>query len=102
MNENVWQIIGIVLGSSGFCEIIRILLGRWSNKKDLTKRLDKLEKDGVRSQLMTLLHDYPTRVDEIMEVGYHYFVDLKGNWFMTGLFKQWLEDNDIDKPNWFK
>ena len=51
---------------------------------------------------MTLLHDYPTRVDEIMEVGYHYFVDLKGNWFMTGLFKQWLEDNDIDKPNWFK
>lgn len=102
MSEDILQIILVVLGSSGFCELIRIVLGRWSSKSEIKKRLDKLEKDTVRTQLMTLMHDYPHRLDEIMEVAHHYFIDLKGNWFMTSLFTQWLKDNNIDKPDWFK
>ncbi len=102
MSENAQAILLGVLGSSAFCELVRYFLGRRTSKRDLTKRLDKLEKDGVRSQLMTLIHDYPNRTDEIMEVGYHYFVDLQGNWFMTGLFDNWLKQEGLNKPTWFK
>lgn len=100
MSENAVSILLGVLGSSAFCELVRYFIGRSTSKKEITKRLDKLEKDGVRNQLMTLMHDYPNRTDEIMEVAHHYFVDLQGNWFATGLFNQWLEDNDINKPKW--
>ena len=102
MSENATAILLGVLGSSAFCELVRYFIERATKKKDISKRLDKLEKDGVRSQLMTLLHDYPTRTDEIMEVAHHYFVDLQGNWFMTGLFEKWLEENNVNKPKWFK
>ena len=102
MSENATAILLGVLGSSAFCELVRYYIGRKTSKKEITERLDKLEKDGVRSQLMTLIHDYPNRVDEIMEVGHHYFVDLQGNWFMTGLFEKWLEENNVSKPKWLK
>lgn len=102
MSENATAILLGVLGSSATCELVRYFIGRATSKKALTQRLDKLEKDGVRSQLMTLIHDYPNRVDEIMEVAHHYFVDLQGNWFMTGLFEKWLEENKVDKPKWLK
>ena len=102
MSENATAILLGVLGSSAFCELVRYYIGRKTSKNEITERLDKLEKDGVRSQLMTLIHDYPNRVDEIMEVGHHYFVDLQGNWFMTGLFEKWLEENNVSKPKWLK
>ena len=102
MSENATAILLGVLGSSAFCELVRYYIGRKTSKNEITERLDKLEKDGVRNQLITLIHDYPNRVDEIMEVGHHYFVDLQGNWFATGLFEEWLEKNNFNKPKWLK
>lgn len=98
MSDIAVSILLGVLGSSAFCELVRYFIGRASTEK----QLKKLEKDVVRNQLMTLIHDYPKREEEIMQVANHYFVDLNGNWFATGLFEEWLEENNVKRPTWFK
>lgn len=68
----------------------------------LKKKLGKLEKDSVRTQLLVLMSDYSDNKQEILEVAQHYFADCKGNWYMTSMFSKWLTDNSIGKPEWFK
>lgn len=116
MNSDIVAVIVAVLSSNVIVELVRYFSGRSAkqqemNKKfdsieakfeDINKKLNKYEKDGVRTQLFTLMSDYPERKDEIMEVAEHYFKDLKGNWFMTGIFKDWLDKEEIDKPSWLK
>ena len=102
MSENATAILLGVLGSSAFCELVRYYIGRKTSKNEITKRLDKLEKDGVRLQLMVLMSDFPEKKDEIMEVAKHYFYDLKGNWYMTAIYKEWLSRENIEQPSWLK
>lgn len=65
-------------------------------------RLNKLEKDSVRTQLLLLMSDFPQNQQEIHEVAEHYFADLGGNWYMTGMFSKWLTENNLGEPSWFK
>ena len=102
MSENATAILLGVLGSSAFCELVRYYIGRKTSKNEITKRLDKLEKDGVRLQLMVLMSDFPEKKDEIMEVAKHYFYDLKGNWYMTSIYNEWLKKEKIEQPSWLK
>ena len=68
----------------------------------ISQKLDKTEKDNVRTQLLLLMSDYPDRVDEIIEVAHHYFVDDKGNWYMTTLFSAWCKEHDIEYNDFIK
>ena len=87
------------------CKALFAAIGKKMGKKDglaeIGHKLDKLERDGCRTQLLLLLSDYPDQTEEIMRLAQHYFADLRGNWYMTGLFNQWLEKNKIGKPEWF-
>lgn len=103
------SIIIAVISSNALLELVRYLIEKSRTKNGLDDRfnsledkLNKNEKDSVRTQLLLLMSDYPERIDEIMEVGRHYFEDLNGNWFMTSLFKNWLEQKEIDRPSWIK
>lgn len=114
--DNAVAIILGVLSSNLLVEFGRYLIGKFSSSKKLderfkalderfdkiTSRFDKQEKDIVRLQLMVLMSDYPEKKDEIMEVAKHYFYDLKGNWYMTPIYKEWLKKEDIEQPNWLK
>ena len=108
MNDLTTLLVAI-LGSNVILEIVRWLIGRDKKGKSLNERFNKIEKkleknerDSVRTQLLFLISDYPDRLDEIMEVARHYFEDLSGNWFMTKIFKGWLEEKNIDEPDWLK
>ena len=103
------SIIIAVIGSNALLEIVRYLIEKSKKKSGLDDRFntieDKLvknEKDSVRTQLLLLMSDYPERTDEIMEVGRHYFEDLNGNWYMTSIFKNWLDQEKIERPSWIK
>lgn len=107
--DNIVALVIAVVSSNFFVEIARYIIGKLgaNNRLDerfnlLEKKLTKIEKDSVRSQLMNLIHDYPERKDEIMEVAQHYFTDLKGNWYMTSMFKDWLKEEKIEVPSWLK
>lgn len=75
---------------------------RTEGLESLKKKLGKLEKDSVRTQLLLLMSDYSGNQQEILEVAQHYFADCKGNWYMTSMFSKWLTDNEIGRPEWFK
>lgn len=49
---------------------------------------------------MLLMANYLDRKAEITEVAHLYFVDDKGNWHMTNMFKVWCEGNNFDIPTW--
>ena len=95
-------IIVAVLASNGLFALLQFLITRHDQKKNVKGRLDRLEKDGLRTQLLLLILLRPLEKQEILTLGEHYFKVLKGNWYMTSIFNKWLEDNKVAKPEWFR
>lgn len=105
--SDIATVLVAVVSSNALVEVIRWLVGKSKKNEELSSRFDNIEKkltknekDSVRTQLLVLMSDYPERLDEIMEVAHHYFVDDKANWYMTGIFKDWLKQKEIDIPDW--
>lgn len=95
-------IIATVLGSNALFAFIQYMITRHDSRKNVKGRLDRLEKDGLRTQLLLLLLLRPEEHQEILTLAEHYFITLKGNWYMTSMFNKWLEQNEVAKPEWFK
>lgn len=108
----VLKTIITILGTGGVFAFLEFLIRRRDEKKGamskVITRLDRIEKrqdvaecDSCRTQLLTLLNNYPTNVPEIMKLAEHYFRELHGDWYMTSLFNGWLTQSGIGKPEWF-
>lgn len=99
------QIIIAILGSTAVATLIQFFVTRNDNKKGITKRLDKLERDGLRTQLLLLILMRPEEKQEILTIAEHYFKKppegLGGDWYMTSVFNTWLSDAGIAEPDWF-
>lgn len=95
------QIIIAILGSTAVATLIQFFVTRHDNRANISKRLDKLERDGLRSQLLLLILLKPGEVQEILTISEHYFKDLKGDWYMTSIFNRWVEESNISEPEWF-
>lgn len=107
MTENI--ILGI-LGGGNLILFIKFLIERHDKKvekaEDKEKEhiqgtLKKLEKDGLRTQLLLLILMKPEETSEILTLAEHYFVDLKGNWYLTSMFAKWCDEHDLE-PDWFE
>jgi len=101
----VWELLAALLGSAGFFTFLQYLINRRDNRKDLYKKiqkqLEKQEKDICRMQLLLLISDYPHETKEILTIAEHYFKKLHGNWYLTTLFRSYLQTNGIAPPIWF-
>ena len=106
-------IILAVLGSTGLFTFIQFLITHHDKKKGVLaeirkdiKELKQFSKDErldlLRIQLMTLTHIHPENVVEIMEVAEEYFMKYSGDWYMSSLFKEYLENQGMDVPLWMK
>ena len=78
-----------------------------SNKKieALTENIDKVlkvsketRKDTVRIQLLMMIEHQPENVDTILNIAELYFIDLKGDWYMTNVFTKWAKEHDVMVP----
>lgn len=95
-------IIMAVLASNGLFALLQFLITRHDHRKNVKGRLDRLEKDGLRTQLLLMILIRPEEKQEILTIGEHYFHVLKGNWYMTSIFNKWLDQyTDGIKPEWF-
>ena len=106
-------IVLAVLGSTGLFTLIQFLITRHDKKKgiiaEMAKDIKELKAfnqeerlDLLRIQLMTLIHIHPENVVEIMEVAEEYFMKHHGNWYMSSLFKEYLESQNMELPLWMK
>lgn len=102
MDSYIASIIIAVLASNGLFALLQFLITRHDTKKNVKGKLILLEKDVLRTQLLLMVLLKPEEKTEILTIGQHYFVDLKGNWYMTSIFNKWLEEYADGKPEWFK
>lgn len=121
MKDSILSIILAVFGSlAAILAFTQFLITRRDTKKgvmndiktavddlkddvaDLKESAEKQDVDNCRQQLMLLIHISPDNVGDIIPLAYHYFVELKGDTYLTNLFDDWLVRKNIDKPIWFK
>ena len=94
-------ISGIIVIGGAFMSCSSYVVGKINeetNKKldTISSKIDGLELDSTRTQLLTLISDYPNNESEILKVAYHYFKVLNGDWYMSELFSKWATQKGID------
>ena len=99
--EVITTIVLAILASNGFFALLQFLITRHDTRKNVKDKLITLEKDGLRTQLLLLILLQPDEQTEILKIAEHYFVKLKGNWYMTSVFSKWCKSRGL-RPEWFK
>lgn len=100
MANIIAPIIAAVIGSEALVRLIIFFVERRDGKNGLKNQLIKLEKDSCRTQMLVMMSDYTFEKNEIMRLAEHYFKTLKGDWYLTDLFKKWLRENGVEEPAW--
>ena len=70
--------------------------------KPTNDRLDYMQRDVTRMRLLSLMKDEPTDAENILMVGKLYFSGMSGNSEASKRFDNWLEEQHIKKPEWFR
>ena len=113
-----WTIV-LALISSGVLStlitaIFQYLQTKRSQKDGLEAKVDTLvadqdkimkaqhrhEMDILRVELKLMISDFPEKEEDILRIGQHYFTE-GGNWVMSAVFKQWLDQRGIKIPDWY-
>lgn len=91
--------IAVIGGAAASCSVWIVAQANAATNTRLdsiSEQLETLEQDTVRSQLLTLMSNYPNNESEILKVARYYFKDLGGDWYMTQLFVQWASERGVD------
>ena len=112
ITDKVKELPNIVKGVSVFISSLIVIFGfvgsatLWvSNKitedvsneiQGLNSTVQDIRMDTVRLQLLELMNNDSDNVESILTVARKYFIDLKGDWYMTKRFKEWAKRYDID------
>ena len=109
--SEISDVLLAILGGGNVILFIKFLIERHdrkqeraedNDKKSVKDTLIKLEKDGIRTQLLLLILMKPMEETEILRLAEHYFKKLHGNWYMTSIFKNWLKEYNVANPDWFE
>lgn len=105
MRDTIIIAVISAMTSGGVLAFLQFLITRYDTKKNIGSTLKKLEKDGLRTQLLIMILLRPEEKKEILTLGERYFSKppkgLDGNWYMTDMFKKWLLQEGHGNPDWF-
>lgn len=105
MRDTIIVAVISAMTSGGVLAFVQFLISRHDDKQGIKNTLKKLEKDGLRTQLLLLILMQPDEQTEILTLGERYFrkppEGLDGNWYMTGIFSKWCNQRKLD-PDWFQ
>ena len=99
-----WTTIIITLITSGATLLTVIIQTRKTTAKveaSAKETRELAEVNDYKTYLLVLLSLFPQKGDEIYSVAKHYFDDLNGDSFIVPLFGEWLEKNNLSKPEWY-
>lgn len=58
--------------------------------------VNEIRQDTVRLQLDNLINNDSENIESILNVAKTYFIDMKGDWYMTEKFKKWGKAHGVD------
>ena len=58
--------------------------------------VNDIRQDTVRLQLDNLINNDPDNIESVLTVARTYFIDMKGDWYMTEKFKKWGREHSVD------
>lgn len=62
----------------------------------LESKVNDIRQDTIRIQLDSLINNDSENVESILTVAHTYFIDMKGDWYMTEKFKRWGREHNVD------
>lgn len=65
-------------------------------KAEMVNSDEKTDRKLTRLELMNLIQNQASNKVEIEKVARHYFVDLGGDWYVSGFYSQWAEEYEGD------
>lgn len=98
---SVGVIFSAVVGVGTWC-IGEILKDTNSRLDNMGGQLDQLQVEATRTQLITLMSNYPDNKSEILKVADKYFNEYNGDWYVTELFEQWADEHGVDAKTLLK
>lgn len=66
-----------------------------SKIQPLATKIDSIEMDTTRIQLIDMIRNEPDNTDSILKLARHYFVDLSGDWYATAIFQEWCAEKGV-------
>lgn len=92
-------VVGAVAGvcswvSNRFAEAVSDQISGFQH--EVERKDIKQEQSLTRLELIMLMEHDPENNAEIEKVAKRYFVDLDGDWYMTGLYSQWAKEHNGD------
>ena len=105
MKDLLVPIIVAIIGSNAFFGFVQFLISRRDSNngiiKEIKDKLSFIDQGLVRMQLLVLISNYPSRTEEIMKLAELYFCKFNGNFYLTTLFKTYLDEHNLIYPQWF-
>lgn len=68
-------------------------------RSEMKEELREIRLDTTRTQLIMLMEHQPRNHDTIIKVAERYFCDLRGDWYLTSLFRDWAKREGISVPD---
>ena len=103
--ESVKKISALISALVVICTTLGSVLSWFETKvtEHIDSRLDYVEttvkdirEDTVRLQLDNLINNDADNVESILTVARTYFIEMKGEWYMTEKFKRWGREHNVD------
>lgn len=91
----IMVIIGALTGALGWVntQLQDVIAGQMADLKNTVQQSDDRQNQQItRLELMELMNNQPENVAEIEKVARHYFQELNGDWYMTGLYSKWCHE----------
>ena len=84
-----------VVGVATF--LINTALSGTNQKIDvIASKMDTLQVESARTQLITLMSNYPNNTSEILKLADKYFNEMNGDFYVTTLFEDWASAHNVD------
>lgn len=62
----------------------------------LESKVNDIREDTIRIQLDNLINNDSENIESILTIARTYFIDMKGDWYMTEKFKRWGREHNVD------
>lgn len=105
LNEHTQKIASLITGiiviGSAFIGATNYIVAKLDDHiaeqtQTIQSEMNEVKLSTTRNELLLMIQNSPTNVLEIERLAKHYFIDLKGNFYMTQKYSDWAKEYNGD------